>query len=223
MISAVIFDLDGLLSDTEQLHRRAYQDVLGRFDITLTEAAYAEHWTRLGRGIVELLSERGLDLDLKMISDQKSARYRELVATSVRPMPGALEVLRRLRGHKTLALASSGHANAVECVIRALGMAEYFPVVVSREDVARVKPFPDLFLLAARRLAVKPAACVVLEDAEKGVIAANEAGMKCVAIPNEDTHHNDFSRASAVVSSLDEVTIEMIDSLDGHSKEDADL
>lgn len=216
MISTVIFDLDGLLSDTEPLHRRAYEDVLGRLGITLDEAAYTEHWIRLGRGITEFLNDRSLSVDPNAIREQKSARYRELVEASVRPMPGAREVLQRLHGHKTLALASSAYPDAVDCVIRTLAMTGYFSVVVSRDHVARVKPAPDLFLCAARLLAVAPAACVVLEDAEKGVIAASEAGMKCIAVPNEYTRHNDFSRASAVVSSLDDITIERIDSLDGH-------
>jgi HAD superfamily hydrolase (TIGR01509 family) len=213
MISTVIFDLDGLLADTERLHRRAYQDVLQRFGVTLMEAKYTEHWIRLGRGITDFLQESRLDIDPDIIRVQKSARYRELVETSVQPMPGAMGILRRLRAHKILALASSSYPDAVDCVTRVLGIAEYFTTIVSRGNVKKVKPFPDIFLYAARVLAVEPSSCVVIEDAEKGVTAARAAGMKCIAVPNEYTLHNDFSQATQVVRSLDDITVELVNGL----------
>lgn len=213
MITTLLFDLDGLLSDTERLHRLAYQDVLRTHGVALDDATYADHWIRSGKGIDDFIREHGLVIEADVIRQEKSVRYRELVRSSVTPMPGVPAVLERLAPHKTLALASSAYGDAVDMVTRTLGIAPFFPVMVSRDDVERVKPWPDLFLEAARRLGVPPSDCLVLEDAEKGIIAAHRAGMQSIAIPNEYTTKHDFSLARCVLTSLDELTVEMIERL----------
>jgi HAD superfamily hydrolase (TIGR01509 family) len=212
MISTVIFDLDGLLADTEKLHRRAYQEVLGKFGIELTDSEYGEHWIRFGKGIDDFVREKNLSVNPSVLRAEKTRRYQQLVEQSLEPMPGALSLLERLEGRKTCALASSSYPDAVECVLRKLGVARYFATIAAKDSVGRLKPFPDIFLYVAERLNVEPASCVVLEDAEKGVIAAKDAGMKCIAVPNEYTHHNDFSKATLVLSSLTQVTLELLDS-----------
>ncbi len=128
-------------------------------------------------------------------------------------MPGALDLLDRLRGRKTLAVASSALRNAVHAVLNRLGIADRFARIVTGSDVHRLKPFPDIFLEAARRLAVAPGECVVIEDAEKGVIAAKAAGMKCIAVPSIHTADNDFSAAELVVPALAAVTMDMIEGM----------
>ncbi|MBI2364172.1 MAG: HAD-IA family hydrolase [Deltaproteobacteria bacterium] len=112
-----------------------------------------------------------------------------------------------------LALASSSYRDAVDGVVQGLDIGHYFQAVVSGLDVARVKPAPDIFLAAARQAGATPSQCLVLEDAEKGVLAAREAGMSCIAVPTEQTRHHDFSQATRVCSSLNEITLELIDSL----------
>ena len=115
---------------------------------------------------------------------------------------------------KTLALASSSYSDSVKAAVSVLGIASYFSVILSGDSVERIKPHPDIFLLASQKLGIPPADCVVLEDAEKGVVAARAAGMKCIAVPNRHTKGNDFSQATLVVSGLDQVTLAMIESLD---------
>jgi len=128
-------------------------------------------------------------------------------------MDGAVELLRTLSGKKTLALASSSYRDAVDGVLEGLQLAHYFKVIVSGLDVTKVKPAPDIFLAAARQAGAAPNECVVLEDAEKGVVAAFHAGMRCIAVPNRYTHHHDFSKATRVCSSLREVTLELIEAI----------
>ena len=213
MITTVIFDLDGLLADTEKLHWRAYQEALRAHGATLTEADYVEHWVRTGKGIGDWVAQHGLNLDPLALRSHKARRYLELLTTDLRPMDGALKLLETLRGKKTLALASSSYRDAVEGVVRGLDIGHYFQVIVTGLDVERVKPAPDIFLAAAQQAGAIPSQCVVFEDAEKGVLAALEARMSCIAVPTEQTRHHDFSQATRVCSSLSEVTLELIDSL----------
>ncbi len=213
MITTVIFDLDDLLSDTEALHCRAYQRVLGRYGVGLREEQYWEHWIRRGLGVTEYLRSQGANADVETVRREKAAEYAKLVERDCRPMPGALELLERLRGRKRLGLASSAHWNAVGPVLARLGIGGRFGCVVTGDQVARPKPFPDVFLEAARRLGVEARECVVLEDAEKGVIAAKAAGMKCVAVPSGHTAGNDFSGSDLVVESLSVLTLGMLDAM----------
>jgi beta-phosphoglucomutase len=213
MITTVIFDLDGLLADTEKLHWRAYHEALQAHGAVLTEADYAEHWVRAGKGIGDWLMQHGLNFDPLALRAHKSKRYLELLATELQPMAGALELLEELRGKKTLALASSSYRDAVDGVVRGLDIGHYFQVIVTGLDVARVKPAPDIFLAAARQAGALPSQCLVLEDAEKGVLAAIEAGMSCIAVPTEQTRHHDFSQATRVCSSLNQISLELIDSM----------
>jgi len=213
MITSVIFDLDGLLADTERLHCQANQDVLEQYDLTVTDAQFAEHWVRGGKGISEWIQENKLPLDIPLIRKQKSERYLELVESSVQPMEGALALLEQLSGKMTLALASSAYHDWVHCVLKCLNITHYFQEIVSGDSVSRLKPFPDIFLYTAQKLGVEPSECVVLEDAEKGVLAARRAGMYCIVVPNPYTQGNDFSQATRVVSSLHEITLELLRAL----------
>jgi HAD superfamily hydrolase (TIGR01509 family) len=213
MISTAIFDLDGLLTDTERLHREAYRTTLGRHGFSLDDVTYDEHWIRAGKGIGDLIRERKLAFDPDALRAEKAAEYDRLVRSSVQPMPGAREILARLHGRKTLALASSSYPDAVEAVLETVGIRHYFTFVANSLAVKRVKPWPDLFLQVAAGLRVEPRCCVVLEDSEKGILAAYAAGMTSIAVPNEYTRQHDFSKATRVVSSLDEVSLEMIESL----------
>jgi HAD superfamily hydrolase (TIGR01509 family) len=224
MLSAVIFDLDGLLADTERLHCRAYQMALEEHDVQLADCDYAEHWIRFGKGIADWVTLQGLKVDPHALRLRKSKHYLDLLASALKPMEGALELLDFLSGRAKMALASSSYRDAVDGVLAGLGIADYFDVIVSGLDVAQVKPAPDIFLKAADDLGVAPSECLVLEDAEKGVVAAHRAGMRCIAIPNDYTRHHDFSKATKICSSLKEITPELWEALAGAPiKENSDL
>jgi HAD superfamily hydrolase (TIGR01509 family) len=213
MADAVIFDLDGLLADTERLHLAAYKETLAAHGVAMSDADYEEHWIRQGRGIVDFMALRGLRLDVPAVREGKAVAYARLVKEQAEPMPGAVRLLSALKGSKRLALATASYARSAAEVLDALGVRDYFDCVVAQEDVQRLKPFPDAFLCASERLGVRPHACVVLEDSEKGVRAAHAAGMACIAVPNRHTADHDFSLATRVVPSLDQVTLDLIDAL----------
>jgi HAD superfamily hydrolase (TIGR01509 family) len=213
MITTLIFDLDGLLADTEKLHCMAYQDALAKFGFKLTENDYSEHWILKGGSIGEFINARGLDIDPELIRLAKAERYEELVVSTADPMPGAISILSRMTGWKKLALATSSYEDAAYAVLKALNIGVYFSCIATRSSVKRIKPFPDLFLYVARALGEAPENCLVFEDSEKGIIAAQAAGMKSIAVPNIHTFDHDFSKATVIVPSLEVVTRELIESI----------
>jgi beta-phosphoglucomutase len=202
---AVIFDLDGLLADTEILHCQAYVTALAEMGVTLTNAEYEEHWVRRGLGIVELCEQRNLHIEPLAARARKLQVYETLVRSNVRAMPGAHELIALLRPAYALAIGTSSMRVSADLVLQILAFD--FEVITTADDVRRIKPHPDIFLEAARRLNVAPSHCVVIEDAEKGILAANAAGMKSIAVPNRHTSGHDFSRATRIFQSLNELTL----------------
>lgn len=213
LITTLIFDLDGLLTDTEKLHCKAYQDALAKYGYILTEQDYAEHWILKGGSIREFIKARDLDVNPESVRIAKAKFYDELVRTVVEPMPGALSLLSRTTKWKKLALATSSYEESAHAVLKALNIGTYFSCIATRSSVVQIKPFPDLFLYVAEKLREAPKNCLVFEDSEKGVKAASAAGMKCIAVPNIHTAEHNFSLATMVVPSLHEVTRELIENI----------
>ncbi|MEU4896863.1 HAD family phosphatase [Streptomyces sp. NPDC044780] len=182
---AVIFDLDGTLVDSEPLYYEAGRRTLERYGVT--GFTWEEHCQFIGIGTretLEALRDRyGIDAPVEELLAVKNRHYLELAAaTEVFPaMRGFVERL-SAAGHP-LAVASGSSRSAIESALKATGLDALLSVRVSAEDVGRGKPEPDVFLAAARLLAVDPADCVVVEDAGPGVEAARRAGMRCIAVP----------------------------------------
>ncbi|HEV8308047.1 MAG TPA: HAD family phosphatase [Methylomirabilota bacterium] len=202
---AVIFDVDGVLADSEPLHLRATQEVLGPRGTSYTER---DNRAFFGKTDAEMLRVLRILFDLPQpttaLVEARTAHLVALIRAEARPLPGVPAVPRALReAGLRLALASASPRQVIRAILDAVGLAETFEAVVSGEDVARGKPAPDGFLLAARRLGVEPAACLVVEDSRNGVLAAKAAGMAVAAIPCAATRHEDFSGADRVLPSLE--------------------
>ena len=213
MIRAILFDMDGLLVDSEPVHAKNAIQALERQGVKISEKDFYAHWTRDGKTIHHFAKERAIPVDVPRYRQDKREAYPGLVKAHLKPMEGAAQKVRELAGHYKLALVSASTREEVRIILEHVGLADAFEVVLSCDDVQNPKPAPDAFLLAAERLGVKPGECLVLEDAWKGVEAAAAAGMKAVAIPCDYTKDNDFSKADKVLSSLRKLTPEMIDKL----------
>jgi len=213
MIDAVIFDLDGLLADTEKLHLAAYKEVFSELGFELLDDDYADHWIRDGQGTDAFIEKKNLTADSDLVRREKAIVYKRLVSTSAESMPGAYELLCSLQGKKIMALATSSHPKDANAVLKALGFENFFSYVASKNSIERVKPYPDIFLHVAQEINTPPENCLVIEDAEKGILAADAAGMKSIAVPNKYTIDNDFSKATLLVNSLEEVNCELINKL----------
>lgn len=212
-LQAVIFDLDGLLVDTEGLRYRSWRDTLAEIGMPLGLDEYRDLWIRAGGGIESYLRARGVRRDPEVLRGRKLIYYSTLLEAELQPMPCALELIDALRSHVRLALATSAFRVDVDPVLRKIGAASVFDVIATRESVPRAKPYPDVFLHTVQHLGAEPARCVVLEDAEKGVLAARDAGMPVVAVPTAHTRTNDFSSATLVVNSLCDLTLERLERL----------
>ena len=193
MIKAVIFDLDGLLADTEKLHLSSYKTVFSKLGFELSDQEYADHWIRDGQGTDAFVAKKNLSFDPDFVRKEKAILYKKLVSSSAETMPGARELLCSLKGKKKMALATSSHPKDAHEVLKALDIEDFFSCVAAKFSVQRIKPFPDIFLYAANEMNIPPENCLVMEDAEKGILAADAAGMKSIAVPNKHTMDNDFS------------------------------
>jgi HAD superfamily hydrolase (TIGR01509 family) len=178
---AFIFDLDGTLADTMPTHFGVWQVVARRHGLTFPEGLFYELAGVPTPKIAALLIERaGLTLDPAAVAHEKEQAYVDGLlagALTVTPIEPIIAIARACRAEGPLAIASGGPRRIVTTVLAALGIADWFTAVVTAEDTARHKPEPDVFLEAARRLGVAPAACTVYEDADLGLEAARRAGM----------------------------------------------
>jgi HAD superfamily hydrolase (TIGR01509 family) len=182
MSDALIFDCDGTLADTMPAHYRAWQEVLRPTGIVFPEARFYELGGVPTRVIAGLLcQEAGQPLSAdELVRSKEDAFLTQLDA--ILPVVKVVEIARAARGVHPMAVASGGRRSIVERTLRQIGVLDWFPVVVTAEDTVRHKPDPDIFLEAARRLAVDPAACTVYEDTEAGLEAARRAGMRAIDI-----------------------------------------
>jgi beta-phosphoglucomutase family hydrolase len=201
----IIFDMDGVLIDSEPMQLAAYNDVLGSYAVQLSEKEFM-HWCvgRRSYDIAAFLREYfKLSESVEQLLAAKNTAYASILRENIRPMPGLLPLLDHLTssGYR-LAVASSSSIADIEEILAGLRVREQFQIIVSGEEVSNGKPAPDIFLEAAHRLAVPPDECVVIEDSQKGVEAAVQAGMYCIAVPNRFTAAQDFSRAHMRVPDL---------------------
>lgn len=213
MIAAVVFDLDGVIVDSEQL----WDEVREQY-VRETGGTYSESATRdmMGMSSVEwsryLAESLGVPGTPEQINSAILERMLERYGEAPPLIPGAVEAVRRCAECWPLAVASSSNPELIEVVLGAAGLHEAIPVVVSSQEVARGKPAPDVYLEAARRLGVDPSACAAVEDSHNGIRSAEAAGMRVIAIPNPHfpPDAEALSHADVVLASIAELTAAVI-------------
>ncbi|MBI4043580.1 MAG: HAD family phosphatase [Candidatus Diapherotrites archaeon] len=212
-IKGVLFDLDGLLVDTEPVLARAAIHALNAQNVFITPEEFYGFWTRQGKNIVDFVREKNIQVNIGEYRAMRKKAYLEWIEKELILMPGAQESVRLLSKTHALALVSSSYRVFLHRILELTGLQPFFGVVIACEDVKHEKPAPDGFLLAAQKLGLNPDECVVVEDAEKGVLAAKAAGMKCIAVPNGLTRENDFSKADLILSNLRELSNDTLNNI----------
>jgi HAD superfamily hydrolase (TIGR01509 family) len=214
VIEAVVFDLDGVLLDTEQLwdeareqlarerggrwHDQAQRDMMGMSSL---------EWSRYMHETIGL-PEPPEEISREVV-ERLTALYRERLPA----IPGAKEAVERLAADYKLGLASSSNRELIDLALELLGVAHLFAATVSSEEVACGKPAPDVYLEAARRLGIEPARAAAVEDSQNGILAAKAAGMRVVAIPNRHFPPDEqaLAQADVTLGSLAELTAEAVE------------
>jgi HAD superfamily hydrolase (TIGR01509 family) len=214
--SAVVFDLDGLLVDSEAVwddvrrrfteenggrwHDGAQRDMMGMSSL---------EWSRYVR------DRLGVEMEPEEISTAVANGVVEVYRESLPLLPGAVEAVRSLAEEWPLGLASSSNRHVIDLVLELAGIAGAFRSTVSSEEVGAGKPAPDVYLEAARRLGVDPPGCVAIEDSTNGIRSADAAGMAVIAVPNQDfpPEPDALELAGSVLDSLTELTPDAVRAL----------
>jgi len=213
LIEAVVFDLDGVLLQSEEVWdgaRKAYvRERGGRYDDEIQRAMMgmsAPEWSRF------LHEEAGVPDEPQAINRDVVALMLEAYRRELPLLPGAVEAVRRVAAALPLGLASSSNREIFEEVLRLAGIEDCFRATVSSEEVERGKPAPDVYVEAARRLGVEPTRGAAVEDSHAGIRSAKAAGMRVVAIPNQSYPPDQaaLELADAVVCTLDDLTLDVL-------------
>jgi HAD superfamily hydrolase (TIGR01509 family) len=212
-IAAGIFDLDGLLVDSEAVwdevrkefteenggrwHENAQRDMMGMSSV---------EWSRY------VHDRLGVQLEPERISQEVADRVADTYRERLPLLPGAVEAVRTLAPEWPLGLASSSNRHVIDLVLDLAGIADCFAATVSSEEVGAGKPAPDVYLEAARRLGADPAACAAIEDSTNGIRSAHAAGMGVIAVPNRDfpPEPGTLELADVVLDSLEELTPDQV-------------
>jgi HAD superfamily hydrolase (TIGR01509 family) len=213
VIEAVVFDLDGLLVDTEVLWDQAREELARQRGGSWHPGAQRDmmgmsspEWSRYMHDVI------GVPDPPEEISAEVVRRLESLYRERLPLVPGALAAVRRIGAQWPLAIASSSNRPLIDLFLELTGIGVLFRATVSSEEVPRGKPAPDVYREAARRLGVEPTSCAAIEDSENGIRSAVAAGMRVIAIPNHvfPPSHESLSLAHVVLGSLDELTTEVV-------------
>ncbi len=181
-VLAIIFDCDGTLTDSMPVHYLSWKKTFDDHGIAFTEERfYAMGGMPSDRIVAELGAENGKTLDADKVAHEKEEHFVEFLH-QVQPLETVVQVARREKGRRKLAVASGGFRWVIDRQLAHIGLADWFDAVVTAEDTERHKPHPDVFLEAARQLGVPAESCLVFEDSDLGIEAARRAGMASVDV-----------------------------------------
>lgn len=201
---AILFDLDGLLIDSEKVYHEVGYWMTEQLGKVLTKETIAK---QMGRKPYESLDIYRKELGIDNYTTQELVDWRdqlisEIYRREIELMPGAMELMKNAKGKYKMAIATGSTKNLVDIVVEKLELNKFMQHVQSSDELENGKPHPDIFLECARRLDEKPENCIVLEDSSNGCLSGKRAGCYVIAVPSEFTKHQDFSMADSVAADL---------------------
>ena len=211
---AFIFDMDGVIIDSEKLHSITKVQAIRSFGVNVRESDLNLE-SYVGRSAKSFFSDviakyPELGDDWEVLAKKKHELYQKILREDpdLKPIDGIPELLERLKakGYR-IGLGSSSVMANIQLVLGRFGIMDYFDAIAAGSEVEHAKPAPDVYLLTASRLGIAPEDCTVIEDAGAGVMAAKAAGMRCIAIKNPNSGEQDFSQADMIIDSYEEIVL----------------
>ena len=212
MIRAILWDNDGVLVDTEGLYFQAGYEVLATQEVELTHRDFAEQSLQKGLSVFDFLPDQNAEL-IEQLRLKRNARYSALLAEGVQVVDGVVETLKTFYGRVQMGIVTGSLRNHFDIVHAKTDLLPFFDFVLAREDYEEAKPHPDAYLTAMRLHGLQPDNCVVVEDSERGCVAAAAAGLRVLAVPNALSKYGDFSSAYKILNSVRDV-VDEIEKLD---------
>ena len=208
MIRAILWDNDGVLVDTEGLYFQAGHEVLATQGVELTHKDFAEQSLKKGLSVFDFLPVQDAEL-IERLRLKRNARYSALLANGVQIVDGVVETLETFYGRVQMGIVTGSLRDHFDIVHAQTNLLPFFDFVLAREDYEEAKPHPDAYLTAMRLHGLQPDDCVVVEDSERGCIAAAAAGLRVLAVPNALSKYGDFSSAYKILNSVRDVVNEI--------------
>lgn len=212
VIKAVIFDLDGVIVESEDAHIEAEKQTFLKYNVLIsTEELHRYTGTTAKEMFTQLIAKYKLNTTFEEINNQKEKILFRLLEQDAEPTRGILSFIQELkrRGIR-LAVGSSSPRKLVDYVLKKLNITNLFDCIVTAEDVKHSKPSPEIFLQIAEELGLSPSQCLVIEDAKLGVEAAKSAGMKCIGYRNPHSGNQNLSKADTITDAFSKLDIDKI-------------
>lgn len=213
MVKAVIFDMDGVLVDSQPIHYKADMIALEKLGVNVSlEQLQKYTGTSNPNRFARFKKDFGIAQSVEEITVLQESIIFDLIAKNdLQPIKGVKQLLDNLKLHNlNLAVASSSSHRFIDAVLTKINIKDYFDIIVSGEDLKNSKPAPDIFLATANKLNITPADCIVIEDSENGVLAAITANMKCIGYINPNSGNQDLTKATLIVDDFTKIDIHRV-------------
>lgn len=213
LVKAFIFDMDGVIIDSEPIHNKVLAAKLTKYNIPTKDINFDKF---IGMASTEVFSHFIVNYQIPHTAEELTLSHMQefkdyLCSHKLQAIEGIIPLLDELKSQKiALAIASSSPLDIIKHVVKSFNIDDYFQVLVSGEDLPQSKPAPDIYLDTARKLNVLPEECVVLEDSKNGSIAAKKAGMFCIGFKNLNSGNQDLSYADICVNKISDINIKTL-------------
>ncbi|WP_010247259.1 HAD family hydrolase [Acetivibrio cellulolyticus] len=203
-MKAIIFDMDGLMIDTETLYYETDREIAQSFGKVVSDETL---WKMMGRKPMDsyriYCDDLGLDMPIEGLLKIRYDSVEKKMLNDIKPMPGLLSILGEFRGKLKLAIATGSPNKFMELALNKLSLNQYFDVTQPSDEIKNGKPHPEIYLKVIEKLNLNPEDCIVIEDSSNGARAGKSAGCYTIAVPSEYTYMQDFSFVNYVASDLD--------------------
>lgn len=212
-MKAVIFDMDGVIIDSEPIHFEVDMQTMEKLGVNISKDELNKYvGTTNEYMLTELINKYKIEKSIDEITEYKiNLTINKIKDAKIDAIDGIRELLVELKNNNiNTAIGSSSTRDLIDAVIEKFKLKSYFDYIVSGDEVKEGKPKPDIYLEASKRLNIEPSECIVIEDSKNGVLAAKNAGMKCIGFKNENSGNQDLSRADIIVDSIKDINIERL-------------